>query len=77
MEMERLLRPGEAAEFLQVNRSTIWRFQKDGLLTFIRIGNSVRFRRSDLEDFVAAGERKDAAHTVVSGRTGRPRKQAK
>lgn len=59
---DELLLPREAAAYLRVNRSTIWRWQRDGLLGFIRVGNSVRIRRSDLDAFIAAGERKAAVH---------------
>lgn len=61
MESNELLKIGTVAAMFGVNRSTVWRWQQDGLLTYIRLGKSVRYRRSDIEAFIAAGERKAKA----------------
>lgn len=45
----------EAAAFLRVSRPTVFRLHKLGKLPAVRILGSVRFRRADVEAFVARG----------------------
>jgi predicted DNA-binding transcriptional regulator AlpA len=53
--VDRLLRPGEAAEALGFALKTLesWRASGEGP-RFVRIGRAVRYRSRDLEDFVEA-----------------------
>ncbi len=53
---ERLLREKEAAQVLSVKPNTLaqWRFNKVNL-TYVRLGASIRYRMSDLEDFINQG----------------------
>jgi excisionase family DNA binding protein len=49
---ERLLRPKEAAEILQLSQVQIYRLVRQGELPAVVIGKSVRFRANQLADFV-------------------------
>lgn len=42
----------EAARRLCLSERTVWQLQADGLLPSVRIGRSLRFRVSDLSQFV-------------------------
>ena len=46
----KLLTRKEVAEIFGVNQSTLWRWQKRGILIPIKIGGKVRYRRSDIEN---------------------------
>lgn len=39
----------ETAKRLQVNRSTLWRWNKEGYLVSIKVGSKVRYKLSDVE----------------------------
>lgn len=43
-----LLTVDEAAEFLKVSRVTLWTWEKKGILNPMKIGNMVRYRKSDI-----------------------------
>ena len=76
----------EAAEYLAVSRPTIFRWMKQGLLSFYKVGGSTRFTREGLDSVIekttgskeaeaAAGRCKACGHNhLVEGRlqgTGR------
>lgn len=50
-----LLTSHEVAERCRVSRQTVWRWGNDGTLPIVRLAGSVRFHRSDVEAFIAAG----------------------
>lgn len=50
--INQLLRPREAAEWLQVSERTLWTLTQKGEITSIRIGRSVRYDLGDLIEFV-------------------------
>lgn len=43
-----LIREEQACAALQIGRSTLWRWTRDGRLTAVRIGRATRWRISDL-----------------------------
>jgi excisionase family DNA binding protein len=49
-----ILTPDQAADYLQVNRETIYRYIRDGRLSASRIGRSYRIRKQSLELLLAA-----------------------
>lgn len=51
---KRLLTPTEAADFLAVKVQTlaVWRSAKRYGLPFVRVGNCIRYRLTDLEAFL-------------------------
>jgi excisionase family DNA binding protein len=51
---DKLLTPKQAAEYLGVKENTlaVWRSTKRYELPFIKIGRSIRYRVSDLENFI-------------------------
>lgn len=46
---EILLTTAEAARFLNVDRSTLWRWNRENYLKPVMIGNRYRYRQSELE----------------------------
>ncbi len=53
--METLLSPEEAARFLNLSPSTLAKMRLSGKSpTYIKMGRRVAYRRSDLEDWIAA-----------------------
>jgi excisionase family DNA binding protein len=55
--MDRLLSVQEAAEYLGISTSTVYRYYWRGLLPYTKVGHSVRIRQSDLELFIKQGKR--------------------
>ena len=51
-----LLLPAEVADLLDTSRSTIYRWAAEGLLKSIRIGNTIRLRRADVDRVLAEEE---------------------
>jgi len=56
---ERLLRPDEVAEMLQVSRRTVVRWLKEGRLKGVRVGRLWRVREEDLEAFLGTTPEED------------------
>lgn len=58
-----LLDESQAADFLTVARGTlsVWRSTGRHALPFVKIGRSVRYRRSDLQAWLAARTRENGA----------------
>jgi hypothetical protein len=55
---DRLLRPTEAAEFLNVSPRTLERRRAEGLgPPWVRVGHAVRYERPALTDFIAKQRR--------------------
>lgn len=46
---DHLLTPMEVAEYLQVSLSVVYRMTARGLIPYIRVGGSLRFRTEDIE----------------------------
>jgi len=49
---ERLLKPAEVADILQVSRAMAYKLLNQGEIPSVRIGKSVRVRRPDLERYI-------------------------
>ncbi len=54
---ERLLREKEAAQVLSVAPNTLaqWRLHGNVNLTYVRLGKTIRYRMSDLDNFINQG----------------------
>ncbi len=52
---ERLLKPAEVSEMLQISRSQAYHLMQTGEIPSIRVGRAVRVRRSDLEGYIKKG----------------------
>jgi excisionase family DNA binding protein len=50
--MPRLLSVNETAEFLGVDRSTVYRLEREGALRSVRVGTRRRFRPEDLRAYL-------------------------
>ena len=49
---ERLLKPSEVAEILQVSKAFAYALLKRGEIPVVRIGNLVRVRHEDLDEYI-------------------------
>lgn len=49
---EKYLTADETAEILGVDKSTLWRWNKCGYLSNVKIGSKVRYRLTDVESFM-------------------------
>ena len=49
-----ILTPDQAADYLQVNRETIYRYIRDGRLNASRIGRSYRIRKQSIDVLLAS-----------------------
>lgn len=49
-----LLTREEAADYLSVSISTLWRLRDDGDLPYVKIKGKILFRREDLDSFITA-----------------------
>ena len=49
---ERLLKPAEVADILQISRAKAYLLLKQGEIPTVRIGTLVRVRRGDLERYI-------------------------
>jgi excisionase family DNA binding protein len=58
LRLETLLTPAEAAAILQVSVGTlsVWRCVKRYPLKYIKVGHSVRYRETDLREFLRSRE---------------------
>ena len=51
-ERDQLLKPGEVAEMLQLSRSKAYQLMQQGEIPTVRMGRTVRVKRSDLEAYI-------------------------
>jgi excisionase family DNA binding protein len=61
VEDDGLLTRSDAADFLHVSLPTISRLQKNGILTYFRVGRQVFFQKSDLLKATMVSPKKSAA----------------
>lgn len=47
-----LLTAQQVAEKLQISKQTIYQMKSEGRIPFVKIGNSLRFRPKDIEDWI-------------------------
>jgi len=64
-----LLTVAQVAQYLQLNRMTVYKYIREGRIPASRIGKSYRVRREDLEAFLEASR---LSPTVVARQTPRP-----
>jgi excisionase family DNA binding protein len=57
-----ILTPDQAADYLQVNRETIYRYIRDGRLNASRIGRSYRIKKQSVEVLLAATSTRPDIH---------------
>lgn len=50
--MERLLTVDDLADFLQFKRQSIYNLVHKGKIPFIKVGNALRFKVSDIEKYI-------------------------
>ena len=72
---ETLLTASETARYLRCSLRTLDRERADGRgCPFIRIGGRIRYRRADVEAFVAAHVRGNTVRAVLSSHTAQSRR---
>jgi len=55
MKLEKLFTAEEIADYLQVSKETVWRWWRNGVLSFIQIGGKKRTKESELKRFIEEG----------------------
>jgi excisionase family DNA binding protein len=72
---ETLLTPPETAQYLRCSVRTLDRERADGRgCPFVRIGGRIRYRRADVEAFVAAHVRGNSTRAVLNPNTAKSRR---
>jgi len=49
---EEFITESELAEWLRISKSTLHKLRSDGLLPFQKIGDSIRYSRKDIDDWL-------------------------
>jgi excisionase family DNA binding protein len=62
---ERLLKPSEVAEILQVSKAFAYALLKRGEIPVVRIGNLVRVRREDLDEYIHGKAKQGPSVTLL------------
>jgi len=59
LNFEPLLTPLEVSEILQISAGTLacWRFTNRVALPYLKVGRSVRYKKSAVEEFIAANQK--------------------
>ena len=47
-----LMTSRDVMKYLKVSRTTLWRLTRDGLLTSYRVGGDMRFKMSDVQNYL-------------------------
>lgn len=69
---DQLLEAKEAADVLGVKTRTVWQWRKEGRLPYVEISKgSFRFRKSELEEFLAQRTKKEPTPSEHVDRIGR------
>lgn len=55
--MEQLITNKEFCRMVGVSRVTAWRYRRDGLLPYVKLGKEIRHTRAQVESFIAARSR--------------------
>jgi len=50
--VDKLLTAQEVSELLNTTLTTLWRWNKDGILTNLKIGSKIRYKESVIRDFI-------------------------
>jgi len=67
MRDEAFLTTEEVLHYLQVNLRTVYRLIKAGVIPAVRVGRQWRFRRSDIDDWLARQQRERASASSTPG----------
>jgi putative molybdopterin biosynthesis protein len=62
-----LLKPAEVADILRISRAMAYSMLKRGEIPTVRIGSTVRVRRSDLEQFIHENEEAKSEPSASEG----------
>ena len=57
-EIDKVLTTEEACEYLRTTKTTLFKMVREGVIPSARVGNSFRFLKSELEDFLRGNGRK-------------------
>lgn len=56
-EMEQLITNREFCQMFAVSRVTAWRYRRDGILPYVKLGKEIRHTREQVESFIVARSR--------------------
>jgi excisionase family DNA binding protein len=54
----------EAAEYLRIGQTTLWRLRKAGKISFRRAASKIIYTQSDLENYLSSTKREAFAHAA-------------
>lgn len=66
--MDDLLTPTELAEYLTVKVSTIYSWTHQKLIPHVKVGRLLRFRKLDIQEWVATHQIKELSHEEEKNR---------
>jgi excisionase family DNA binding protein len=49
---DNLITPNELTEFLRISKSSLYRLVDGRIIPFCKVGGVLRFRKSDIEDYI-------------------------
>ena len=52
-EIQRLVKPKQAAAYLAISERKLWSMSKDQVLPVVRLGRCVRYDQQDLDEFIS------------------------
>jgi excisionase family DNA binding protein len=56
VQLPQLMTAAEVAAFYRCRKDTVYAFVREGKLTAVHVGRHLRFRRQDVEAFLAGGD---------------------
>ena len=68
--MKELMTPEQVAEYLQLNKDTVYRLIRDRKLAAARIGRNYRVLKEELEAFLVANSTRDEVREALFRRVG-------
>jgi hypothetical protein len=57
LERQQIYTDREAAQFLRIGQTTLWRLRRNGKISFRRASNKIIYTQSDLENYLSSTKR--------------------
>ncbi|MFH0887481.1 MAG: helix-turn-helix domain-containing protein, partial [bacterium] len=63
--LEDINTPEQVAEYLKLNKNTVWKYIREGTMPAVKLGNKYRVNKIDILDFISKNRLYSANHSVV------------